>query len=162
MTRDDWQQTLLWEPGRNIWKGTRDRICLAPCVPPHLLLCTFTILEKRNLCSSCSCTTPQKACFILPQLVLTCLIVLSLSTINSAGNGGRVYAIRYSPGWETFWKAVWLVWASLGAQTAENLPALRETWIRSLGWEDPLEKGMATCSSILAWRIPWTEKPGGL
>ena len=39
----------------------------------------------------------------------------------------------------------------------KNLPAMQETWVRSLGWEDPLEKGMATHSSILAWRIPWTE-----
>ena len=44
----------------------------------------------------------------------------------------------------------------------ENLPAMQETWVLSLGQEDPLEKGMATQSSILAWRIPWTEKPGGL
>ena len=44
----------------------------------------------------------------------------------------------------------------------KNLPAMRETWVRSLGREDPLERGMATHSSILAWRIPWTEKPGGL
>ena len=44
----------------------------------------------------------------------------------------------------------------------ENLPAMQETWVRSLGWEDPLEEGMATHSNILAWRIPWTEKPGGL
>ena len=43
-----------------------------------------------------------------------------------------------------------------------NLPAVRETWVQSLGWEDPLEEGMATHSSILAWRIPWTEEPGGL
>ena len=42
------------------------------------------------------------------------------------------------------------------------LPAVQETWVQSLGWEDPLEKGMATNSSILAWRIPWTEEPGGL
>ena len=42
------------------------------------------------------------------------------------------------------------------------LPAMRETWVRSLGWEDPLEKEMATHSSILAWRIPWTEEPGSL
>ena len=42
------------------------------------------------------------------------------------------------------------------------LPAMRETWVRSLVWEDPLEKGMATHSSILAWRIPWTEETGGL
>ena len=47
-------------------------------------------------------------------------------------------------------------------QTVKNLPAMRETWVRSLGQEDPLEKGMATYSSILAWKIPWTEKPGGL
>ena len=44
----------------------------------------------------------------------------------------------------------------------KNLPAMQETWVRSLGWEDPLEKGMATHSSILAWRILWTEEPGGL
>ena len=46
--------------------------------------------------------------------------------------------------------------ASLAAQLVKNPPALRETWVRSLGWEDPLEKGTATHSSVLAWRIPWT------
>ena len=51
---------------------------------------------------------------------------------------------------------------SLVAQTVKNLPAMWEIWVRSLGWEDPLEKGMATLSSILAWRIPWTEEPGEL
>ena len=53
-------------------------------------------------------------------------------------------------------------WASLVAQMVKNLPAKQETWIRSLGWEDSLEKGMATHSSIPAWRIPWTEELGGL
>ena len=48
------------------------------------------------------------------------------------------------------------------AQLVKNLPAVRETRDRSLSWEDPLEKGMATHSSFLAWRIPWTEEPGGL
>ena len=48
------------------------------------------------------------------------------------------------------------------AQVVKNLPAMQETWVQSLGWEDPLEKGMATHSSILAWRIPWTEETGGL
>ena len=43
----------------------------------------------------------------------------------------------------------------------KNLPAMRETWVQSLGWEDPLEKGKATHSSMLAWRIPQTEVPGG-
>ena len=48
------------------------------------------------------------------------------------------------------------------AQRARSLPAVRETWVRTLGREDPLEKEMATHSSILTWRIPWTEEPGGL
>ena len=52
--------------------------------------------------------------------------------------------------------------ASLVAQMRKNLPAMQETWVPSLGWKDPLEKGMATHSSILAWRIPWIEEPGGL
>ena len=52
--------------------------------------------------------------------------------------------------------------ASLMAQLVKNLPAVQEIWVQSLGWEDPLEKGTAAHSSILAWRIPWTEEPGGL
>ena len=58
--------------------------------------------------------------------------------------GGEIgYPLQYS-------------WASLVAQLVKNLPTICETWVRSLGWEDPLEKGTATHSSILAWRIPWT------
>ncbi|XDA71268.1 hypothetical protein R6Z07F_001620 [Ovis aries] len=52
--------------------------------------------------------------------------------------------------------------ASLVAQTVKHLPTVWETWVRSLGWEDPLEKEMATHSSTLAWKIPWTEDPGRL
>ena len=57
-----------------------------------------------------------------------------------------------------------LLWkrASLVPQTVKNLPAMQETQVRSMGWEDPLEKGMAIHSSILAWRILWTEEPDGL
>ena len=55
-----------------------------------------------------------------------------------------------------------MIWASLVAQMVKNLPAMQEAQIWSLGWEDPLDKGMATHSSILAWRIPRTEEPGGL
>ena len=51
--------------------------------------------------------------------------------------------------------------ASLVAQMVKNLPAVQETWVQALGQEDPLEKGMTTHSSIVAWRIPWTEEPGG-
>ena len=53
-------------------------------------------------------------------------------------------------------------WASLVAQMVKNPPVMQETWVQSLDEEDPLEKEMATHSSILAWRIPWTGKPGGL
>ena len=61
---------------------------------------------------------------------------------RSAGEGIR-YSLQYS-------------WASLVAQLKKNPPAMWETWIRSLGWEDPLEMGKTIHSSILAWRIPWT------
>ena len=54
------------------------------------------------------------------------------------------------------------MYASLVAQTVKRLPAVRETRVQSLGWEDPLEKEMATHSSTLAWKIPWTEEPGRL
>ena len=62
--------------------------------------------------------------------------------------GGAVFPPYYLPGAKT-------IWGSLVAQLVKNLPAMQETWIRSLGWEEPLEKGKATHSSILAWRIPW-------
>ena len=51
--------------------------------------------------------------------------------------------------------------ASLMAQMVKNLPAMQKTWVHPVGWEDPLEKGMATHSTVLAWRIPWIEEPGG-
>ena len=66
---------------------------------------------------------------------------------RSAGEGIG-YPLQYS-------------WASLVSQLAKNRPAMQETWVQSLGWEDPLEKGKATHSSILAWRIPWTVESMG-
>ena len=74
------------------------------------------------------------------------------SSITGSGRfpgEGMGYPIQYS-------------WVFLIAQMVKNLPAMQETWVQSLGWEDPLEEGMATHSSILDWRIPWTEEPGGL
>ena len=73
----------------------------------------------------------------------------SISWSGSSPGEGIGYPLQYS-------------WASLVAQTVESPPAMWETWVRCLGQKDPLEKGMATCFSILAWRIPWTEEPGGL
>ena len=77
------------------------------------------------------------------------------------------------PAWRIAWtkKPGWLQYmrsqrigrsASLIAQLVKNLPAMLETWVQPLGLKDPLEKGMTTHSSILAWRIAWTEEPGGL
>ena len=67
------------------------------------------------------------------------------------GEGGTKSQRGVGPG-----EAGPIIGASLIAQLVKNPPAMRETWVRSLGWEDPLEKGKATHSSILAWRIPWT------
>ena len=74
------------------------------------------------------------------------------SSIPGSGRAtgkGIGYSLQYS-------------WASLMAQLVKNLPAMQETWIWSLGWEDPLAKGTATHTSILAWRIPWTVQSMGL
>ena len=67
----------------------------------------------------------------------------SVPGLGRSSGEGIGYPLQYS-------------WASLVAQLVKNLPAMRETWVRFPGWEDPLEKGVATHSSILAWRIPWT------
>ena len=63
--------------------------------------------------------------------------------LGRSSGKGMGYPVQYS-------------WVSLVAQLVKNLPAMQETWVQSLGWEDPLEKGMVTHCSILAWRIPWT------
>jgi len=76
------------------------------------------------------------------------------STCN-AGNLGSIHALGRSPG-EGIGYPLQDSWASLVAQLVKNPPALRETWVQSLGWEDPLEKEKATHSSTLPWRIPWT------
>ena len=79
----------------------------------------------------------------------------------NARDPGSIPRSGRSPG-ESIGSPLQYSWASLVAQLVKNLPAMREIWVRSLGWEDPLEKGMATHSSILIWRIPWTEEPGRL
>ena len=68
---------------------------------------------------------------------------------------GLIPGLERSPG-EGIGYPLQYSWASLVAQLVKDPPAMWETWVRSLGWEDPLEKGKATQSSILTWRIPWT------
>ena len=81
------------------------------------------------------------------------------STCN-AGDPSSSLGLGRSPG-EGIGYLLQNSWTSLVAQMVKNPPAMWETWVLSLGWEDPLEEGTATHSSILAWRIPWTEEPGG-
>ena len=79
----------------------------------------------------------------------------------NAGDPGLIPGLGRSPG-EGNGYPLQYSWPSLVAQLVKNLPAMQETLVQSLGQEDPLEKEMATHSSILAWRISWTEEPGGL
>ena len=103
-------------------------------------------LSYRFLCSKYCVHTYSPLRHALPHWVLkymcTWLIHLSLNAISSAETRG--------------------VYLSMVAQSVKNPPAIRETWVWSLGWEDLLEKGMATHSSMLAWKIPWTDEPGRL
>ena len=79
----------------------------------------------------------------------------------NAGDPSLIAGSGRSPG-ERIGYPLQYSWASLVAQMVKNLPAMWETWVQSLGREDLLEEGMATHSSILAWRIPMAEEPGGL
>ena len=77
--------------------------------------------------------------------------------MDTKGWGGTNWEIRID-----IYALLCIEWDSLVAQTVKRLPTMRETRVRSLGWEDPLEKEMATHSSALAWKIPWMEEPGRL
>ena len=90
--------------------------------------------------------------------MLSLILHLSSAGKESACNAGDPGTIPGSgrSAEEGIGYPLWYSWASLVAQLVKNPPAIRETWVQSLGWEDPLEKGKATHSSILAWRIPWT------
>ena len=76
-------------------------------------------------------------------------------SVCNAGDPGSIPVLGKSTG-EGIGYPLQYSWASLVAQLVKNMPATLETWVQSLGWDDPLEKGKATHSSILAWRIPWT------
>ena len=76
-------------------------------------------------------------------------------SVCNAGDPGSIPGSGRTPG-EGIGYPLQYSWTSLVVQLVKNPPAMRETWVQSLGWEDPLEKGKATHSSILAWKIPWT------
>ena len=83
------------------------------------------------------------------------LIAQLVKNLPTIGDPSLISGLRRSPG-EGIGYPLQYSWASLVAQLVKNLPAMQETWVQSLGWEDPLKNGKATHSSILAWRIPWT------
>ena len=111
--------------------------------PPRKSVCSLLQISVLILATS----------FFGPKQVLCFFSLVSLTT-----KWGLIQVFDYN----MVWIRMTTERASLVAQRLKRLPAMRETWVRSLGWEDPLEKEMATHSSILAWRIPWTEEPGGL
>ena len=113
-------------------------------------------------------------CYLTPsgkgEIILLISVVSFLSSFNrelpfessvgkestcKAGDPGSSPGLGRSPG-EGIGYPLLYYWASLVSQLVKNLLAMQETWVRSLSWEDPLGKGKATHSSILAWRIPWT------
>ena len=85
----------------------------------------------------------------------SCAFPVGKESASNVGDPGSIPGLGRSAG-ERIGYPLQYSWASLMAQMVKNLPAMRETWVQSLGCEDPLEKGKATHSSVLAWRIPWT------
>ena len=86
---------------------------------------------------------------------------VSKESTCSAGDPGSISGSSRSTG-EGIGCPLQYSWASLVTQLVKNPPVMQETWVQSLGWEDPLVKGMTTHSSIVSWTIPWTEEPGRL
>ena len=94
------------------------------------------------------------------MILLTCEFISEIESACNAGEPGLIPGSGRSPA-EGIGYPLQYSWSSLVAQLGKNLPAMRETWVRSLACEDPLEKGKAAHSSILAWRILWTIQSKG-
>ena len=135
-----WQPTSVFLPG----ESQRWRSLVGYCFWDHTV---FGIAQSRTRLKRLS-SSSSIACYVSIALEIASLGIYEGKHIMS--NRWRIYL-------KTLQK-----WASLVAQIVKNLAAVQETGSWSLGWEDPLEKGMATVTSVLAWRIPWTEDPGGL
>ena len=126
-----------------------------------LYLCSCSYYPVKGLLSSPLSASGRVDCVpcIYSQIILHILYILYSSvgkkSTCSAGDPSLIHGSERSNGKGIGYRLQYS-WASLVAQLVKNLPAMQETCIQSLGWEDPLEKGKATHSSILAWRIPWT------
>ena len=129
-----------------VWWILRDFLCIGS---RHLLIESFT-------------SSFQFGCLFFPCLIA---LIRTCSTPFKGNGASRHPCLIPDLRRKALIFHCWIrccLCASLGAQTVKNPPAMRETWVWSLGWEDPLKKSTATHSSILAWRIPWTEEPGPL
>ena len=114
----------------------------------------WTFRNDASFNPHCQCKN-QILVFLL-EIIMASLIAQSVKkSACNAGDPGSVPGSGRSPG-EGIGYLLQYSWASLVAQLVKNPPATQETWVQSVGWEDPLEKGKATHSSILAWRIPGT------
>ena len=140
------------EPFSRPWRQSFSSPCSFPVLPPLVLSVTFRRTKRKvlflewNIALTFKDKGPHS---FLANPFTKARTSLVAELVNNPAGEGIGYPLQYP-------------WASLMVQTVKNLPAMWETWVRSLGQEDPLEKEMATLSSILAWRIPWTEEPGGL
>ena len=140
------------------WCTTKCQTGLSDWAHTHTHTHTHTHGATPLLWPSNSANSPQ------PFRIFSLRLVLSQSfpdssvgkeSASNAGDPGSIPGLGRSAG-EGIGYPLQYSWASLVAQLLKNLPAMQETWVRSLGWKDPLEKGKATHSSILAWRIPLT------
>ena len=122
----------------------------------------FITKSCPTLCDPIDCSLSSSSVYEIFQWSGDSLLVqLVKNPPANAGDPGSIHGLGRSPGKENGYSPQYS-WASLEAQMVKNLPAMGKARVQSLGWDYPLEKRMATCSSILACRIPGTEEPGGL
>ena len=143
--------------------STMDRVYLGPYLAlkkSSINVCLFVLFILLLICHS--------SCFPWDKNSLSSLCQNSAHSPSPSKVGSSTpspHTSLHSTGKEKgslhLWSA-YHVWASWVAQQLKNLPGMQQNRVQSLGWEEPLEEGMATHFSILAWRIPWTEEPGGI
>ena len=151
-----WQPTRLRRPWNSPGKNTG--------VGCHFLLQCMKVKSESEVAQSCptlrdpmDCSLPGSSIHGIFQARVLERGAIAFS--GNAGDPGSIPGFGRSAGEGKGYRLQYS-WASLVAQMVKNLPARQETWVRFLGWKDPLEKGMTTYSIDLAWRIPWTEEPG--
>ena len=127
----------------------------------HFLLQCMKVKSESEVAQSCLTLSDPMDCSLPGSSVHGIFQARVLEWVANAGDPNSIPGSGSSTG-EGISYLLQYSWASLVAQLVKNPPVTRESWVRSRGWEDPLEKEMAPHSSTLAWKIPWTEEPGGL